>query len=97
VALVSDQGSPISATEAVFYTWNSLFSPTNITTSQDMHMSSLFKRETDPVRKKLAQSPEKYRWSSAYAKVHNKGVVPDRFNVPVKMANPQYQSIGYVG
>jgi putative transposase len=53
--------------------------------------------EANPVRKKLAENPEKYRWSSAYAKMHNEGVVPDGFNMSIKMANPQNQRIGFVG
>jgi hypothetical protein len=45
--------------------------------------------EANPIRKKLVERPEKYRWSSAYVKMHNEAAVPDGFNVPVKMANPQ--------
>jgi hypothetical protein len=63
---------------------------------QAIHQAIEYKEE-NPVRKKSAESPEKYRWLSAYAKMHNEGMVPDEFNVLVKMANPQYQRIGFVG
>jgi putative transposase len=52
--------------------------------------------EANPVRKGLAVSPEKWKWSSAYARSSNSGVVPDIFNVPVAMPNPQSQSIGII-
>jgi putative transposase len=52
--------------------------------------------EANPVRKQISANPEEYRWSSAYARAKNEGVVPDRFEVPVEMSNPQYQRIGAV-
>jgi putative transposase len=50
--------------------------------------------EANPVRKKLCTSPEQYRWSSAYAREQNKGLVPDRFNMPVAMLDPRRQRVG---
>ena len=50
--------------------------------------------EANPVRRKLARSPSEYRWSSAYAREREIGFIPDRFNMPVAMLNPQIQRIG---
>jgi putative transposase len=50
--------------------------------------------EANPIRKKLVVEPEKYRWSSAYARLNGVGVIADRFNMPVAMLNPQKQRIG---
>ena len=47
--------------------------------------------EANPVRKKLSATPEEYRWSSAYARANNAGLIPDRFDLPVLMLNPQRQ------
>jgi hypothetical protein len=52
--------------------------------------------EANPVRKKLSDSPEKYLWSSAFARANNIGIVPDKFNMPVLMQNPQIQRVGIV-
>lgn len=52
--------------------------------------------EANPVRRKLAVSPEQYRWSSAYARAKKEGVIPDSFHSPVALLNPQYQRIGIV-
>jgi putative transposase len=41
--------------------------------------------EANPVRKMLVKSPAKYRWSSAHARETGKGVLPDEFNIPVKL------------
>jgi putative transposase len=41
--------------------------------------------EANPVRRMLARSPAEYQWSSAYARETGKGVVPDVFNMPVKL------------
>jgi hypothetical protein len=43
--------------------------------------------EANPVRKKLSIAPETYKWSSEYPRVNDKGVIPDVFNMPVKMIN----------
>ncbi|MBD3243603.1 MAG: hypothetical protein GF331_23640 [Chitinivibrionales bacterium] len=39
--------------------------------------------EANPVRRKLVDIPEQYRWSSAYARATNQEPVPDRFGMPV--------------
>jgi len=39
--------------------------------------------ELNPVKKGLAATPEEYRWSSAWARKRNEGLVPDRFNQPL--------------
>ncbi len=52
--------------------------------------------EANPVRSRLAESPEEWEWSSVYARVHNKGTVPDTFALPVVLKNPQAQRIGRV-
>lgn len=50
--------------------------------------------EANPVRSRLVGSAEEWEWSSAYARVHNKGGVPDTFALPVVLKNPQAQRIG---
>ena len=50
--------------------------------------------EANPVRKGLAPSPAEWKWSSAHARFFNSGVVPDIFNMPVAMPNPQAQRLG---
>jgi len=50
--------------------------------------------EANPVRKGLASSPGEWKWSSAHARCSNCGVVPDTFNMPVTMPNPQAQRLG---
>jgi putative transposase len=52
--------------------------------------------EANPVRRGLVSAPEEYRWSSSYTRVTNQGVVPDIFNMPVLMLNPQHQRIGII-
>jgi putative transposase len=52
--------------------------------------------EANPVRKKLADSPEKYQWSSAFARANSTGVVPDKFNMPVLLPNSQIQRVGII-
>jgi REP element-mobilizing transposase RayT len=52
--------------------------------------------EANPVRRGLVSVPENYRWSSSYARVRNQEVVPDKFNMPVLMLNPQHQRIGVI-
>ena len=50
--------------------------------------------EANPVKKKLAQYPENYKWSSAYARANNVGLIPDTFQMPVELLNPKVQRIG---
>lgn len=45
--------------------------------------------EANPVRAKLALTPEEWKWSSAFARNAGKGVIPDIFKLPVEMSNPQ--------
>ena len=52
--------------------------------------------EANPVRKGLAATPEEYRGSSAYSRDRKEGLVPDRFDLPVLMPDPQHQRIGFV-
>jgi putative transposase len=49
--------------------------------------------EANPVRRNLATKPSEYLWSSAYAREKNVGLIPDKFNIPVAMLNPQIQRI----
>jgi hypothetical protein len=53
----------------------------------DVVLQSINYIEANPVRKKLSLTPEACRWSSAYARVNKKGVIPDGFTIPVKMIN----------
>jgi putative transposase len=41
--------------------------------------------EANPVRKNLVREPQEYRWSSAYARANGTGLVPDRFEMPMRM------------
>jgi len=50
--------------------------------------------EANPVRRKLSDIPSEYRWSSAYAREKNSGLISGRFNVQVAMLNPQIQKVG---
>lgn len=52
--------------------------------------------EANPVRKNFSATPVEYRWSSAYARVNNTGLIPNRFDLPVVMLNPQKQRIGNI-
>jgi REP element-mobilizing transposase RayT len=65
----------------------------NLWNSQAIHQSIEY-IESNPVRKKLVKRPEEYPWSSAYARQNKNGVIPDRFAMPVKMENPQFQRLG---
>ena len=67
----------------------------NLWNSMAIHQSIEY-IEANPVRRKLAASPEHYRWSSAYARVNKESVIPDSFHLPVVLLNPQYQRIGVV-
>jgi putative transposase len=50
--------------------------------------------EANPVRRGHVSAPEEYRWSSSFARVTNRGVAPDNYNMPVLILNPQNQRIG---
>jgi putative transposase len=52
--------------------------------------------ETNPVRSLFVTSPDEWQWSSAFARVHKVGVIPDVFSMPVSMPNPQYQRFGII-
>ena len=41
--------------------------------------------EVNPVRADYVKTPEHWPWSSARARMMNKGLVPDDFNVPFFM------------
>ena len=41
--------------------------------------------ENNPVRAGLVSSPEKWRWSSAWARKHRSGLIPDDLNIPMIM------------
>jgi len=56
----------------------------NLWNAKAIH-SSIKYIEANPVRGKLVDAPEKWRWSSAYTRLWNKGVVPDRVDVPILM------------
>jgi len=49
--------------------------------------------EANPVRRKRAAIPSEYRWSSAYTRERESGLIPDRFNMPVALLNPKIQRI----
>jgi putative transposase len=50
--------------------------------------------EANPVRKGLVAKPDEWQWSSASARKRKVGLVPDYFQLPVLMLNPQRQRIG---
>jgi hypothetical protein len=52
--------------------------------------------EANPVRSRLVASPDEWKWSSAHARAHRKGVVPDTVALPVVLENPQAQRIGII-
>lgn len=52
--------------------------------------------EANPIRKNLVRLAEEWKWSSANARFFNKGVVPDKFAMPVLMPNPQADRIRVV-
>lgn len=54
----------------------------NLWNSMPVHNSIKY-IEANPVRRGLAGSPEKYRWSSAWARATGEGAVPDIFDIPV--------------
>lgn len=65
----------------------------NLWNSQPIHHSIKY-IEDNPVRRGIVVSSEKYRWSSAWARKTNIGAVPDKFQLPVNLPNPQSQRIG---
>jgi len=54
----------------------------NMTDGKAIH-SSIQYIETNPVRSVLVEKPENWKWSSAYARVNESGLIPDHFNIPV--------------
>ena len=50
--------------------------------------------EANPVRKGLVAKPEEWEWSSAHARKSSKGLIPDIFQLPVLMGNPQRRRLG---
>ena len=52
--------------------------------------------EANPVRSRLVASPDEWKWSSAHARAHRKGVVPDTVALPVVLENPQAQRIAII-
>ena len=50
--------------------------------------------EANPVRSRLVEAPSEWKWSSAYARLHNEGVIPDTCNISVNLYNAQSQSVG---
>jgi hypothetical protein len=67
----------------------------NLWNSKAVHDSIRY-IEANPVRSKLADIPQKWPWSSAYARFYKKGLIPDVCYLPVEMPNPQAQRIGMV-
>jgi putative transposase len=49
--------------------------------------------EENPVKLGLVKSADEWEWSSAYARKHKKGLVPDIFTIPVQLSNPQSSTI----
>lgn len=50
--------------------------------------------KANPVRSRLVAASEE--WSSAYARVHSKEIVPDTFALPVVLKNSQAPRSGHV-
>jgi putative transposase len=46
--------------------------------------------EANPVRSRFVAAPEEWPWSSAWARAHKEGVIPDIIAMPVAMPNPQF-------
>jgi len=42
---------------------------------------------------RLVKSAEEWEWSSAYARKHKKGLIPDIFAMPAKQSDPQSGTI----
>ena len=53
-----------------------------MTDGKSIH-SSIKYIEANPVRSGLVEKPEDWKWSSAYARVNESGLIPDNFNIPV--------------
>ena len=54
----------------------------NMTDRKAIH-SSIQYIEANPVRSGLVEKPEDWKWSSAYTRVNDVGLIPDKFNIPV--------------
>ncbi len=57
----------------------------NMTDGKAIH-SSIQYIEANSVRAGFVEKPEEWKWSSAYARFHENGLIPDNFNVPVLMS-----------
>jgi hypothetical protein len=49
------------------------------------HAHSIEYIERNPVRAGLVQSHEEWKWSSAYARIKEQGVIPDSVDIPIYM------------
>ncbi len=67
----------------------------NLWNSKAIH-NSISYIEDNPVRSKHANRVEEWKWSSAYARKNSMGLLPDAFNIPVFMSNPQVPSLRFV-
>lgn len=56
----------------------------NLWNSKPIHHSIEY-IERNPVRAGLVQSPEEWKWSSAYARIRDMGVIPDSVDIPIYM------------
>ena len=52
--------------------------------------------EAYPVRSKLVEHTDDWKWLSAYARKNKAGLVPDKFNMPVLLLNAQKQRVGVI-
>jgi putative transposase len=50
--------------------------------------------EANPIRSGLVGETKEWQWSSAFARAHQNGVIPDTFAMPVEMQHPQAQRVG---
>ncbi len=66
----------------------------NLWNSKAIHDSMSY-IEDNPVRSKLVDRIEDWRWSSAYARKNKTGLLPEKFNIPVLMGNPQKSSLRF--
>jgi len=64
----------------------------NLWESQIIHNTIKYIEE-NPVRLRLVKSADEWEWSSAYARKHKKGLIPDIFAMPVKLSDPQSGTI----
>ena len=56
----------------------------NLWSAEAVH-SAIEYIENNPVQAGLASSPEKWHWSSAWARKHRNGLIPDDLNIPMLM------------